>query len=102
MKDLPVRYGNFLGVVELLGRLDLSGGKIVEHPATLNVRLLGRSKMKTVRTILGHLRLMAKFARMRLTLPTPVRAESPAVASVPPTERVRSTGRPEKSAAVGL
>ncbi len=67
VKDLPVRYGNFLGVVELLGRLDLRGGTIVEHPATLNVRLLGRSKMKTLRTIVGHLRLMARFAWMRLT-----------------------------------
>ncbi|MBL8863990.1 MAG: glycosyltransferase, partial [Planctomycetia bacterium] len=67
VKDLPVRYGNFLGVVELLGRLDLRGGTVVEHPATLNVRLLGRSKMKTLRTIVGHLRLMARFAWMRLT-----------------------------------
>lgn len=64
--DTPVRYGNFLGVVELLGRLDHSGSRIVEHPATLNVRLLGRSKMKTLRTIVGHLRLMRTFAWNRL------------------------------------
>ena len=101
VKDLPVRYGNFLGVVELLGRLDLSGGKIVEHPATLNVRLLGTSKMKTVRTILGHLRLMARFARMRLTLPTPVRAELPAPARPTVADRGYLSGQPEKPAAVG-
>lgn len=64
--DLPVRHGNFLGVVELLGHLDLAGGRVVEHPATLEVRMLGRSKMKTLRTILGHLRLMAGFAARRL------------------------------------
>lgn len=81
VKDIPVQYGNFLGVVELLGRLDLHGGRIVEHPTTLNVRLLGRSKMKTVRTIFGHLRLMAKFAWMRMTLPTPVRVPTNAVES---------------------
>lgn len=64
--DLPVRHGNFLGVVELLGRLDLRGGKVLEHPATLEVRMLGRSKMKTLRTIWGHLKLMASFARARV------------------------------------
>lgn len=62
---LPIQNGRYLGVAELLGRLDLSGGKIVEYPATLEVRMLGRSKMKTVRTILGHLRLMAKMLAAR-------------------------------------
>lgn len=70
---VPLRYGNFLGVVELLGRLDLTGSRIVEHPTTLNVRLLGRSKMKTLRTIAGHLRLMVKFVGLRLTSPSPIR-----------------------------
>jgi len=64
--DLPVRHGNFLGVVELLGHLDLVGGRVEEHPATLEVRMLGRSKMKTFRTILGHLRLMYGFAVKRV------------------------------------
>jgi hypothetical protein len=40
--------------------LSLHGRKIVEHPATLEVRLFGFSKMKTVQTILAHLRLLAK------------------------------------------
>lgn len=64
--DLPVANGRFLGVAELAGRLDLAGGTIVEHPATLEVRMLGRSKIKTVRTVLGHLGLMARLARARL------------------------------------
>jgi hypothetical protein len=41
------------------------GGKIIEFPATLQVRMLGRSKMKILRTIMGHLRLLARLARMR-------------------------------------
>jgi polysaccharide deacetylase family protein (PEP-CTERM system associated) len=65
VKDIPLRHGNFLGVVELFGLLDLKGSRIEEHPAILNVRLLGRSKMKTLRTIFGHLRLMARFAWKR-------------------------------------
>jgi polysaccharide deacetylase family protein (PEP-CTERM system associated) len=64
---LTIRRGGYLGIAEMLGLVDLSGGKIVEHPATLEVRMLGRSKMKMARTILGHLRLMAGLLRRRLT-----------------------------------
>lgn len=58
VKEIRLKNGHFLGVAELLGRLDLSGRRVVEHPAVLDVRLLGRSKMKTLRTIAGHLRLL--------------------------------------------
>lgn len=64
--NLEINEGGFLGVAELLGRLDLQGGSIVECPAVLEVRLLGRSKMKTLRTILGHLRLLARLSLARL------------------------------------
>ena len=63
---LDLQKSNFLGIAELLGRLDLQGSRIVEFPATLEVRMLGRSKMKTVRTILGHLKLMAILLSARL------------------------------------
>lgn len=55
---IPVKNGRFLGVAELIGRLDLAGKKVVEFPAVLETRLIGRSKLKTVRTVLGHLGLM--------------------------------------------
>jgi len=64
---LQLSYGRYLGVAEMLGRIDLTGGTILEHPATLEVRVLGRSKMKTMRTIVGHLALMAKLARARIS-----------------------------------
>jgi glycosyltransferase involved in cell wall biosynthesis len=69
ISGLQVREGGFLGVAEMLGRLDLVGGQIVECPAVLEVRLLGRSKMRTLRTIVGHLRLLLRliFARWRGT-----------------------------------
>jgi hypothetical protein len=38
----------------------------VEYPATLEVRLVGRSKMKTLMTIGGHIRLLLTLARQRL------------------------------------
>jgi polysaccharide deacetylase family protein (PEP-CTERM system associated) len=67
VSPLQVREGGFLGVAEMLGRLDLQGGRIVEYPAVLEARLLGRSKMRIVRTVLGHLRLLIRlgFTRMR-------------------------------------
>jgi polysaccharide deacetylase family protein (PEP-CTERM system associated) len=64
--SLELRQGGFLGVAEMLGKMDLQGCRIVEHPATLEVRLLGRSKMKIARTILGHLGLLARLLAMRI------------------------------------
>jgi hypothetical protein len=40
---------------------------VVEYPTVLEVRMLGRSKMKILRTIVGHLRLLARLAALRLS-----------------------------------
>ena len=64
--DLPIEEKGFLGVAEMLGRVDLAGGKIIEFPAVLEVRLFGFSKMKTARTIFGHLKLLTNLAKLRL------------------------------------
>lgn len=58
--DLPLKENGFLGTAELAAQLSLHGRTIVEHPATLEVRLFGFSKMKTIRTIFSHLRLLTK------------------------------------------
>lgn len=68
---------DFLGVAELVGRVALAGGQIAEHPTTLEARMIGRSKMKVLRTIVGHLGLLARLGAARLrgrrhTLPTAV------------------------------
>lgn len=65
MANLNLDESGFLGVAEMLGRIDLDGGKIVEFPAVLEVRLFGFSKMKTAATIAGHLKLLSKLAKMR-------------------------------------
>jgi hypothetical protein len=65
MVGLPLRESGFLGVAEMLGRLDLKGGRIVEFPAVLEVRLFGISKMKTAHTILGHLKLLSHLTNLR-------------------------------------
>lgn len=64
---LKIKEKGFLGVAELLGKLDLKGGNIVEHPAVLEVRLFGFSKMKTIRTIFGHLKLLSQLLKVRFT-----------------------------------
>ncbi len=63
---VPVERGGFFGVTEMLGRLDLAGRRIVEFPATLEARMLGRSKMKILQTIAGHLSLLTQLAWLRL------------------------------------
>jgi polysaccharide deacetylase family protein (PEP-CTERM system associated) len=65
--DLDILEPGFLGIAELVGKLDLRGGTIAEYPTTLEARMLGRSKMKTLSTIVGHLGLMGRLAWLRLT-----------------------------------
>jgi len=66
VEPLHLAEGGFLGVAEMLGKLDLRGGRVVEHPATLEVRIFGQSKMKVLRATLGHLRLLARLLALRL------------------------------------
>lgn len=65
MVGMHLRESGFLGIAEMLGRLDLSGGRIVEFPTVLEVRLFGISKMKTAKTIFGHLRLLSHLSGLR-------------------------------------
>ena len=66
MVDTELRERGFLGIAEMLGRLDLRGGKIVEFPAVLEVRLFGISKMKTAKTVVGHLKLLLHLTKFAL------------------------------------
>ena len=76
MRGMPIREGGFLGVAETLGLADLAGARVVETPAVLEVRMLGRSKMKVIRTILGHLKLLGRLTRFRVAPPSYLRARS--------------------------
>ncbi len=66
VQQVAIHDTRFLGVAELVGRLDLAGGRIAEFPTTLQVRMLGRSKMKILQTIAGHLGLLTRLAFARL------------------------------------
>lgn len=63
---ISTQYGDFRGIVELLARLDIAGGSIKEFPTTLQSRIFGYSKMKTISTIAGHLKLLMRVSRLRL------------------------------------
>jgi len=67
MLDINPTAPGFHGVPEILGLLDLKGGKIVEFPTVLAVRLFGASKMKTAKTIVGTVKLLCRLAVMRLS-----------------------------------
>lgn len=64
--NLHLKEYGFLGVAEMLGKLDLCGSKIVEYPATLEVRLFGYSKLKVLRTIAGHFKLLTRLLALRI------------------------------------
>jgi hypothetical protein len=66
-----IDHPGFLGVAEMIGKLDLTGSTIVEFPTTLAVRMIGRSKMKVLRTIAGHVKLLMELALLRFRLPRP-------------------------------
>ena len=74
VSDIELSEGGYLGVAELLIKLDRRGRRIVECPAVLEVRLLGHSKMKAVRTIRGHLRLLGRMVLGGRGAPEPANA----------------------------
>ena len=59
--DMELWNGRFVGITEILSRLDRQGGEILECPAVMEVRLLGNSKMRIFKTIWGHLVLMTQL-----------------------------------------
>ena len=85
---LELGQSGFLGVAEMLGRLVMSGETVIEHPATLESRLFGHSKMKTLRTIRGHLKLLARFGATRAGMDLNMTHETPAATPARPTNAV--------------
>lgn len=65
LAGVTIGDGGFLGIVQILEALDRRGLRIVECPAVLESRLLGRSKMKVARTIVAHLRFLARLSAAR-------------------------------------
>jgi len=79
VEGLAIKHGGFLGVAEILIRLRLKGGRVVEYPNTLESRLFGESKMKIARTIGSHLGLLRELAVLRFRGGTPSAAAAPEI-----------------------
>ncbi|HLY07835.1 MAG TPA: glycosyltransferase [Planctomycetota bacterium] len=81
VENITIRQGGFLGVAEMLIRLRLAGGRVVEYPTTLASRLFGESKMKIIRTIFRHLGLIGELVRLRFRGEAPPAVVGPAPSS---------------------
>jgi hypothetical protein len=66
LTGLALQHEGYIGVVEMLARLDLAGWRIAEHPVVLEARLLGHSKLRILRVIAGHLRFLGEICVTRL------------------------------------
>jgi glycosyltransferase involved in cell wall biosynthesis len=78
--NLDLKKNGFIGIAELMGKLDLQGSVIIECPTSLRARVHGTSKMKIAPVIAGHLwllgQLLAARGQRRLFDRRPAEAES--------------------------
>ena len=65
LRGVRWRSDGFPATAEILGLLLLAGARVVEVPSVLSTRVEGRSKMRVVRAILGHLRVLLRLLRLR-------------------------------------
>jgi hypothetical protein len=65
VQEWKPEHGDFRGIVELLARLDMAGHDVKEYPTTLQSRIFGFSKMRTLKTIRDHLRLLWRMPKYR-------------------------------------
>jgi glycosyltransferase involved in cell wall biosynthesis len=63
--NLDLRRNGFLGIAELIAKLDLQGSMIVECPTSLKARVRGVSKMKIAQVLVGHLYLLCQLLALR-------------------------------------
>lgn len=64
--SVPFQEDGFVSASEILIRAAETGYRIVEVPMTLHSRKIGHSKMKILRTVRGHLRLIASTLARRI------------------------------------
>jgi dolichol-phosphate mannosyltransferase len=68
IQSIAFESDGFLAGTELLVRALLGGYRIAELPVTLYARPFGLSKIQLGRTMLEHLRFMARLALHRLSI----------------------------------
>lgn len=66
LMQIELKNDGFVGVTELLWRLEEKGWRINEFPALLSVRQFGQSKMRTMQVAWSHIKLISGFAISRI------------------------------------
>lgn len=67
LADLNLTNPGFPGIAEILHAVTIRGGRIVEFPTTLEVRANGDSKVRILKAVAGHLKLLSRLLRLRLS-----------------------------------
>lgn len=62
IRNVPFSADGFVSAAEILLAAGRQGYSVTEVPMVLRARSIGRSKMKILRTIVSHLRMLASFA----------------------------------------
>lgn len=65
VEKVELTSSGFVGVTELLWKVDRAGGTILEFPARLSSRVVGHSKLKVLRTARQHLFFLSKAVLSR-------------------------------------
>ncbi len=66
IENIQFKSNTFLAVTEIMIKSLLKGYKVKELPTTLSVRQFGTSKIKTVKVMRDHLKLIGKIIRYKL------------------------------------
>jgi len=64
--DLPIANRDFLGMAEIIAHLVARGRPVAEVPTILRARTVGQSKLRVLRTAIGHIRLLAALVCNRI------------------------------------
>lgn len=87
VQDIELQCPGFVGVAELLWKVEANGHRIKEVPAILTARTVGASKLSVFKATLGHLALMNRMLVARLRN----RRKAATEMAGPPTESSKPT-----------
>lgn len=58
IKNIDIKFSDFVAVTELFIKTIKQGSKVIEFPTTLSIRQTGESKIRILQSIVNHIKLM--------------------------------------------
>ena len=58
IKNIDIKFNDFVAVTELFIKTIKQGSKVIEFPTTLSIRQTGESKIRILQSIVNHIKLM--------------------------------------------